>query len=73
MGKDDRSWVSDPWDICQSIVETAGDRKRIVVLMHDDGLRTTAAEAVSMVIDHYRGLGYRFDVLTPETEPVRFP
>lgn len=73
LGKDDRSWVSDPWDICQSIVETAGDRKRIVVLMHDDGLRTTAAEAVSMVIDHYRGLGYRFDVLTPETEPVRFP
>ncbi|MBQ4050543.1 MAG: polysaccharide deacetylase [Oscillospiraceae bacterium] len=73
LGKDDRSWVSDPWDIYQNIVETAGSKKRIVVLMHDDGLRTTAAEAVSMVIDHYRQLGYRFDVLTPETDPVRFP
>jgi len=73
LGKDDRSWVADPWDIYQNIVETAGSKKRIVVLMHDDGLRTTAAEAVSLVIDHYRQLGYRFDVLTPETDPVRFP
>ncbi len=73
LGKDDRSWVSDPWDICQSVIETGGDRKRIIVLMHDDGMRTTAAEAVSMIIDHYRELGYRFDVLTTETEPVRFP
>ncbi|MBR6789485.1 MAG: polysaccharide deacetylase [Oscillospiraceae bacterium] len=73
LGKDDRSWVSDPWDICQSVIETGGEKKRIVVLMHDDGMRTTAAEAVSLIIDHYRELGYRFDVLTPETEPMRFP
>lgn len=72
LGKDDHSWVSDPWDICQNIINTAGDKKRIVVLMHDDGLRTTAAEAVALVIEHYRELGYRFDVLTPETDPIRF-
>ena len=73
LGKDDRSWVSAAEDICQSVVDTAGDRKRIVVLMHDDGMRTTAAEAVSLIIDHYKSEGYRFDVLTAETDPVRFP
>ena len=73
LGQDDRSWVSAPEDIFQSVVSTAGDRKKIVVLMHDDGLRTTAADAVSMIIDHYRGLGYRFDVLSPAVEPVQFP
>jgi len=73
LGKDDRSWVSDPWDIFRSVVETAGEKKRIVVLMHDDGLRTTAAEAVALIIDHYREEGYKFEKLTSRTDPVRFP
>lgn len=73
LGKDDRSWTADAQDICRNVIETAGDRDRIVVLMHDDGMRTTAAEAVSMIIDHYSERGYRFDVLTSGTEPVRFP
>ena len=72
LGKDDRSWTAAPEDILQNIVRTAGDKKRIVTLMHDDGLRTTAAEAVRLVIAHYREKGYRFDKLTADTEPVRF-
>lgn len=72
LGKDDRSWTADPTDICENIVNTAGDKDRIITLMHDDGLRTTAADAVRLVIKHYRALGYRFDKLTEDTKPIQF-
>lgn len=72
LGRDDHGWTSDAYDIYQNVIHTAGDKKRIVVLMHDDGMRTTAADATRMIIEHYRELGYRFEKLTEDTEPVRF-
>ena len=43
-----------------------------LILMHDDTIRTTAPECIRMLAEYYRNLGYRFEKLTPETEPIRF-
>jgi peptidoglycan/xylan/chitin deacetylase (PgdA/CDA1 family) len=72
LGKDDHSWTSDAADICQNVIAAAGDKDRIVVLMHDDALRTTAAAATRQIIAHYRQKGYEFRKLSKDVEPVRF-
>ena len=72
LGKDDKAKPTPAEDIVRSVVETAGDRDRILILLHDDGLRTTAPEAVSRLIDYYMEKGYTFLPLTPETEPIIF-
>ena len=72
LGKDDHSTPTSAQQIFENIVASAGDKDRIVTLMHDDGVRTTAADAVRLIIDHYKSLGYRFEKLTSETEPVQF-
>ena len=57
----------------ENILESAGDSEELVILMHDDALRSTAAECTAMLIDHYRELGYAFGKLTAETPCVQFP
>ena len=72
IAKDDRETPAPAEQMFETVVKTAGEKERILVLLHDDALRTTAAECVSMLIDHYRELGYRFEKLTSETDPICF-
>ena len=72
IAKDDKSTAAPAREMFDNVVRTAGDKARILILMHDDALRTTAPECVRMLIDHYAQLGYRFEKLTAETEPICF-
>ena len=70
LAKDDKASAAPAQEMFDNVVASAGDKEKILILLHDDALRTTAAECVGMLIDHYRELGYRFEALTPDTEPV---
>ncbi|HIS77075.1 MAG TPA: polysaccharide deacetylase [Candidatus Merdivicinus excrementipullorum] len=70
LAKDDKAKATPAQEMFDNVVSSAGDQEKILILLHDDALRTTAAECVSMLIDHYQGLGYRFEALTAETEPI---
>ncbi len=71
LAKDDKSSATPAQEMFDNVVSAAGEKEKILILLHDDALRTTAAECVSMLIDHYQGLGYRFEALTAETEPIQ--
>ncbi len=72
IAKDDKAKAAPAQEMFDNVVKTAGDKGRILILMHDDALRTTAPECIRMLIDHYRQLGYRFEKLTAETEQICF-
>lgn len=72
IAKDDKSKATPAQKMFDNIVKSAGEKEKILILMHDDALRTTAPECIRMLVDYYTGLGYRFEKLTPETDPIRF-
>ncbi len=72
LGKDDLSYAEDPDVIAKNVIESAGDKDTIVVLLHDNTIRTTAPEAVKKIIDYYRERGYTFEALTPDSPGIRF-
>ena len=72
LGKDDLNYAEDPDVIAQNVIRSAGDKDTIVVLLHDNTIRTTAPEAVKKIIDYYREKGYVFKALTPDSPSVRF-
>jgi len=43
-----------------------------VILFHDSSARTTTVEALPIIIEGLRELGYDFDALTADVRPVRF-
>lgn len=73
LAKDDGASATPAEEMFENILESAGDSEELVILMHDDALRSTAAECTAMLIDHYRELGYAFGKLTAETPCVQFP
>ncbi|MGI5894803.1 MAG: polysaccharide deacetylase family protein [Candidatus Merdivicinus sp.] len=72
LAKDDKASPTPAEEMFENILQSAGDQEQILILMHDDTLRTTAAECVSMLIDHYQELGYTFEKLSAETDPIQF-
>ena len=72
LGKDDKSKPSSPESIFQSVKETGKDRDTILILMHDDALRTTAPQALEKIIDYYTAKGYVFERLTKESPDISF-
>ena len=48
----DRAKAAPAQEMFDNVVKTAGDKGRILILMHDDALRTTAPECIRMLIDH---------------------
>ena len=73
LAKDDGAEAAPAEEMFENILESAGDREKLVILLHDDALRTTAAECTAMLIDHYRELGYTFEKLTAGAPCVQFP
>ena len=59
-------------DIFLNVINSGNDRKRILVLMHDDTIRKTAPEALKKIVKHYKEKGYRFEALTENTKPIQF-
>ncbi|WP_438349188.1 polysaccharide deacetylase [Paenibacillus sp. FA6] len=45
---------------------------QIIVLMHDGSGHEETVKALPEIITYYRDKGYKFDILTPELEPVQF-
>ncbi len=72
LAKDDLHTPTLSEDIFLNVVKSGGDKKRILVLMHDDTIRTTAPEALRKIIEYYREKGYRFEALTENTKPIQF-
>lgn len=72
IAKDDKSKPTAAETMYQNILKSAGDVDRILVLMHDDSLRTTAVDCLKLLIDHYRTAGYTFEALTADTPPIQF-
>ncbi len=58
--------------IVRNVMRNADRVRRGFVLMHDSAARVTTAEAVEDVIKELREKGFRFDRITPETQPVLF-
>lgn len=69
---DDRSYVTPAETLTDNILKGAEGKTRIVILCHDDSLRTTTAEALPVVIDALRERGYTFDKITDRTRPLQF-
>ncbi len=72
IAKDDGAKATPAEEMFQNIIKSAGDKSRILILMHDDTIRTTAPDCIRLLADYYRNLGYRFEKLTPDTPPICF-
>ena len=72
LAKDDKATPAPAEKMFQNIVKSGGDNDRILILMHDDTLRTTAVDCIKMLIDYYTKKGYRFEALTEDTPPIQF-
>ena len=59
--------------MAENIIESGGEKERILVLMHDNSIRTTAVPCLKIIVPYYREKGYRFEKLESDTPPVRFP
>ena len=57
-------------EICANVVDRAAKVYRGVVLMHDTAAKRTTAEALPMMIDKLRAMGFSFAALTEEVQPV---
>ncbi len=72
LAKDDKAVVTSAEDMFQNIIKSGKDRDRILILMHDDALRSTAVDCIKMLIDYYIEKGYVFEALTENTIPITF-
>jgi peptidoglycan/xylan/chitin deacetylase (PgdA/CDA1 family) len=69
---DDKAQVTPSQTLVENILKGAEGKPRVVVLCHDDGMRTSAAETLSIVIDALREKGYAFKKITEHTRPIQF-
>lgn len=58
--------------MAQNIISTGGDKKRIMILMHDNSIRTTAVDCLRIIVPYYREKGYTFEAITKDTKPIQF-
>jgi len=49
--------------LTRNVLSGIGDREHVIVLMHDYRYRQSTLEALPAIIEHFRELGYRFDVM----------
>jgi len=53
-------------------IRQARDKTRIIVLLHDAPNMRSTAEALPDIIKGLKNMGFSFEVITPETEPIQF-
>ncbi len=64
--------VQDKNVIISSVVEGCRGKSRAIVLMHDSAAKTTTVEALPTIIEALKNEGFRFDILTKNSIPIRF-
>lgn len=69
---DSSSTVPSARKIVRNVINSAGSRKKLVILMHDAAGKRTTVEALPMVIEALQAKGYSFAKLTPNVTPVHF-
>ena len=58
--------------MAQNIISTGGEKNRILILMHDNSVRTTAVDCLRIIVPYYKEKGYTFKALTADTKPIQF-
>lgn len=58
--------------IAANVLQQSGDKDIACVLLHDSDFNHTTPEALPRIIEGLREMGFRFDVITADMEPVQF-
>lgn len=68
--KDSGMYAIPAWKIAQNVIQSAKKKPNqdLIILMHDDGLRTSIADALKTIIPYFKEQGYSFDILQEDTE-----
>lgn len=53
-------------------INSAGNKNRVILLMHDSEHKYHTVSALKDVIEHFKEKGYRFDKITKDVKPVAF-
>lgn len=71
--KDSGAYALPAARLAQNVINAARKKPNedLIILMHDDPLRTTLADALKIIIPYFKEQGYVFDVLTKDTESVK--
>lgn len=71
--KDSGAYALDTYRLAQNVINAVEKKKGqdLIILLHDDGLRTTLPDALKQIIAYFRGQGYEFGVLSEGTESVK--
>ena len=72
VAEDSGSSAAPADQMAENIISTGGDRNRIMGLMHDNSIRTTAVDCLRIIVPYYRERGYTFKAITETTRPIRF-
>ena len=69
LSGDDTAQVLSPQQLLDNVAARLGEDTQPVILFHDTPLTSTTPEAVRLVIDHWRELGWEFGTLGEEGAP----
>ncbi len=61
--RDAEIYKATPQQLFKFAVSTAKDEENIILLSHDTTNKTTTVDALKLIIDHYKSLGYSFAAL----------
>ena len=70
-GEDSIHQYISAWEIVQNVFKTSEGKDKVVVLLHDSSGRKTTPEALRLIIQKFKELGYEFGVLPDMEEPVQ--
>ena len=71
--RDSGHYAVPAWRIAQNVIQTAKKKpdQDLIILMHDDGLRTSVANALKTIIPYFKEQGYSFDTLREDMESTK--
>lgn len=59
--------------LISNVDKQIGNRKKIILLMHDLPGKTSSADALPIIISHLKAKGYSFGTLSTKIMPITFP
>lgn len=59
--------------LIQTIQTQVPGKSRVIILMHDAGLKTTTVDALPKIVDYLKQQGFSFGVITQKVAPILFP
>lgn len=59
-------------ELVEVTLQQASNKERIIVLLHDSYPMANTIEALPAIIEGLQKMGFTFEILTPETEPIHF-